>query len=100
MSGRANDGFPSGHAMHMGALASAASSFDRPYREFTWTASVGVSLTRIYVLAHWTSDVVAGFASGFLIGACRSCAVSGLKIFQRERSHLRGVSFPLTEDCR
>ena len=67
ISGRPNDAFPSGHAMHMGALASAASSFDRPYRELTWTAAVGISLTRIYVLAHWTSDVVAGFASGYLI---------------------------------
>jgi len=67
ISGRPDDAFPSGHATHMGALASAASSFDRPYRELTWTAAVGISLTRIYVLAHWTSDVVAGFAGGYLI---------------------------------
>lgn len=66
-SGRADDAFPSGHAMHMGALASAASAFPRPYRELGWSAAVGLSLTRIVVLAHWTSDVVAGFAGGFVV---------------------------------
>jgi membrane-associated phospholipid phosphatase len=65
VSGRANDAFPSGHAVHMGALASAACAFDQPYRGLAWTAAVGISLTRIVVLAHWTSDVVAGFAGGF-----------------------------------
>lgn len=67
ISGRANDAFPSGHAVHMGALASAASSFDTPFRELGWMTAVGVSITRICVLAHWTSDVVAGFAGGFLV---------------------------------
>jgi undecaprenyl-diphosphatase len=67
ISGRASDAFPSGHALHMGALASAASVFPRPYRELTWAATVGLSLTRIVVLAHWTSDVVAGFSGGILI---------------------------------
>ena len=67
ISGRPNDAFPSGHAMHMGALAGAASAFPSPYRETTWAASVGISLTRIFVLAHWTSDVVVGFAGGLLL---------------------------------
>lgn len=67
VSGRPNDAFPSGHAMHMGALASAASAFPRPYREIAWIGSIGLSLTRVAVLAHWTSDVVVGFAGGFLI---------------------------------
>lgn len=65
--GRANDAFPSGHAMHMGALASAASEFPRPLKAATWTATIGISLTRIFTLAHWTSDVIVGFASGFVI---------------------------------
>lgn len=67
ISGSSDDAFPSGHAMHMGALASAGSSFDTPYREITWAAAAGISLTRIYLLAHWTSDVVAGFSIGFAI---------------------------------
>jgi membrane-associated phospholipid phosphatase len=31
------------------------------------TLAVGLSLTRIVVLAHWASDVVAGFALGAVI---------------------------------
>jgi undecaprenyl-diphosphatase len=67
ISGRANDAFPSGHAVHMGALASAACDFPPKARAVAWTAAVGLSLTRIAILAHWTSDVVIGFASGFAL---------------------------------
>ncbi|UGV24697.1 phosphatase PAP2 family protein [Rhodopseudomonas boonkerdii] len=67
VSGRPNDAFPSGHAMHMGALAGAASALPLPYRAATWIASIGLSFTRIVVLAHWTSDVVAGYLGGFLV---------------------------------
>lgn len=67
VSGHPDDAFPSGHAMHMGALAGAASAFALPYREMAWAATVGISLTRILVLAHWTSDVAVGFAGGFAI---------------------------------
>ncbi len=67
VSGKPEDAFPSGHALHMGALASAASQLPSPQRETAWTAAVGLSLTRIVLLAHWTSDVVAGFALGALL---------------------------------
>ena len=66
-SGKREDAFPSGHALHMGALASAAGALPprprRPIRAF----AVGLSLTRIVVLAHWASDVVAGFALGAVL---------------------------------
>ncbi len=64
ISGRSRDAFPSGHAMHMGALASAASVLPRGPRSIVRTAAVGLSLTRIVLLAHWTTDVLAGFALG------------------------------------
>jgi undecaprenyl-diphosphatase len=67
LSGHPNDAFPSGHAVHMGALASAASAFPKPYRKLTWSATIGLSLTRIAVLAHWSSDVVVGFVGGVLV---------------------------------
>jgi undecaprenyl-diphosphatase len=38
----------------------------RPRRAIQ-TVAVGLSLTRILVLAHWASDVVAGFALGALL---------------------------------
>ncbi|MCK1387059.1 phosphatase PAP2 family protein [Bradyrhizobium sp. 21] len=64
ISGRARDAFPSGHAVHMGALASAAGLLPKTPRRLVRTVAVALSLTRIAVLAHWASDVVAGFALG------------------------------------
>jgi membrane-associated phospholipid phosphatase len=66
VSGKAEDAFPSGHAVHMGALASAACKFPMPYKAAAITAAAGLSLSRIAILAHWTSDVVLGFAGGVL----------------------------------
>jgi hypothetical protein len=66
-SGKRNDAFPSGHALHMGALASAAGTLPALPRRAIQTVAVGLSLTRILVLAHWASDVVAGFALGALL---------------------------------
>src|SRR6201995_4671620 len=66
-SGKREDAFPSGHALHMGALASAAGTLPPGPRRTVRTLAVGLSLTRIIVLAHWASDVVAGFALGALI---------------------------------
>ena len=66
-SGRPRDAFPSGHALHMGALASAAGLFPSPQRRFARGVAVALSATRILLLAHWASDVVAGFAVGALV---------------------------------
>jgi membrane-associated phospholipid phosphatase len=63
-SGKRKDAFPSGHALHMGALASAASALPAGPRRALQALAVGLSLTRTVVLAHWASDVVAGFALG------------------------------------
>ena len=63
-SGRREDAFPSGHALHMGALASAAGSLGPGPRRMVRALAIGLSLTRIVVMAHWASDVVAGFALG------------------------------------
>lgn len=66
-SGKREDSFPSGHALHMGALASAAGALPAGPRRAIRTLAVGLSLTRVVVLAHWASDVVAGFALGVLL---------------------------------
>ena len=66
-SGKRDDAFPSGHALHMGALASAAGTLPAGPRRAIQTVAVGLSLTRIMVLAHWASDVVAGFALGAIL---------------------------------
>lgn len=66
-SGQARDAFPSGHAVHMGALASAAGLLPPLRRRLVRGIAVGLSLTRIALLAHWASDVVAGFMLGIAI---------------------------------
>jgi membrane-associated phospholipid phosphatase len=64
ISGRQYDAFPSGHAVHVGALASAASRLPKPQRDVVWLVGAGLVATRVLLLAHWTSDVVAGLAIG------------------------------------
>jgi membrane-associated phospholipid phosphatase len=66
-SGKRDDAFPSGHALHMGALASAANTMPAAPRRAAYAAAIGLSLTRILVLAHWASDVLAGFLLGALL---------------------------------
>lgn len=66
-SGRARDAFPSGHAVHMGALASAAGLLPPARRRLVRTIATVLSFTRIALLAHWASDVVAGFTLGIVV---------------------------------
>jgi membrane-associated phospholipid phosphatase len=63
-SGKREDAFPSGHALHMGALASAAGTLPAGPRRLIRGLAIALSLTRVVVLAHWASDVVAGFVFG------------------------------------
>ena len=66
-SGEREDAFPSGHALHMGALASAAGALPAGPRRVIRTLAIGLSLTRVVVLAHWASDVIVGFALGAVL---------------------------------
>jgi undecaprenyl-diphosphatase len=66
-SGKPDDAFPSGHAVHMGALASAAGLLPKRWRGASRLAAVALSASRIVLLAHWASDVVAGFALGSIL---------------------------------
>jgi hypothetical protein len=65
-SGKRLDAFPSGHAVHIGALASAASILPRNQKALVWCAGGALVLTRVVLLAHWASDV----AVGLLVGTC------------------------------
>lgn len=66
LSGKPLDAFPSGHATHVGALASAASVLPPAKRNLVWSAGAALVLTRIVLLAHWASDVAAGLVLGGL----------------------------------
>lgn len=62
--GKRTDAFPSGHAMHMGALASALSRIYPEASPYIWVAGAGVTATRVLLLAHWLSDAIIGFSCG------------------------------------
>ena len=69
-SGKAYDAFPSGHAMHVGAVASAVSWAYPKWAPIAWGLGGLIAATRIVVLAHWTTDVLAGLAIGALVERC------------------------------
>jgi undecaprenyl-diphosphatase len=64
-SGKRMDAFPSGHAVHVGFLASAAALLNGRWKFIAWAVTGLVAGSRVAVLAHWLSDV----AAGVLIGA-------------------------------
>jgi undecaprenyl-diphosphatase len=70
LSGNRWDAFPSGHAVHVGALASAASCLPRRQRDAVWLVGIGLVTTRVVLLAHWTTDVLAGLAMGVVTERC------------------------------
>jgi len=67
-SGKAWDSFPSGHAVHVGALASAMSGMSgEKWRPLIWSAATVLAGTRVVLLAHNLTDVIAGLGIGVLI---------------------------------
>jgi membrane-associated phospholipid phosphatase len=69
-SGKPCDAFPSGHAMHVGAVASAVSWASPKSAPVAWGLGGLVAATRIVLLAHWTTDVLAGLVMGALVERC------------------------------
>ena len=74
ISGRAEDAFPSGHAIQVGALLSAASRLPTPQRRLAWGLGIGLMSTRVVLLAHWVSDVAAGSIIGMALERLVRCA--------------------------
>jgi membrane-associated phospholipid phosphatase len=67
ISGKAYDAFPSGHAMHVGAIASSVAHAYPEFAPTVWTIGGTLATSRIVLLAHWTTDVVIGFAAGIMV---------------------------------
>lgn len=64
--GSAHASFPSGHSTTMGALTAVAFLWFPRWRWLTGPLGLFLAATRIPALAHYPSDVVAGWALGFL----------------------------------
>jgi membrane-associated phospholipid phosphatase len=66
-SGKSTDAFPSGHALHVGALASAATLLPSKPRNLVWATGTILVATRVVLLAHWFTDVLAGLGLGVAV---------------------------------
>ena len=67
LSGKSEDAFPSGHALHVGGLASAATLLPAKFRNVVRAAGAVLVTTRVILLAHWLTDVVVGLGLGWTI---------------------------------
>jgi membrane-associated phospholipid phosphatase len=67
-SGKPWDSFPSGHAVHLGALAAGLRRFlPRRLRPVLWSTTLALASTRVLLVAHYLSDVAAGLVMGLAI---------------------------------
>jgi membrane-associated phospholipid phosphatase len=67
-SGKPWDSFPSGHAVQIGALAAALRrTGPRWLRPFVWPIGIALAGTRIVLLAHYPTDVLAGLVLGVTV---------------------------------
>jgi PAP2 superfamily len=67
-SGHPWNSFPSGHAVHLGAIAAPAARLaPERLRPLVWAAAGALAMTRLMLLAHYATDVIAGFAIGSML---------------------------------
>jgi membrane-associated phospholipid phosphatase len=75
-SGNAYDSFPSGHALHLGALARTAHALlPAPWRPVMWSALAALAASRVLLLAHYPSDVIGGLALGAGVDAAVAAVI-------------------------
>jgi membrane-associated phospholipid phosphatase len=69
-SGNPWDSFPSGHAVHLGAMAGSLARLSPAWlRPVIGPALGSLAVTRVMLLAHYPSDVLAGWGIGMLISS-------------------------------
>jgi undecaprenyl-diphosphatase len=91
--GNAWDSFPSGHAVHVGAIAASAQRLVlRRWRAPLLSALGALAATRVVLLAHYPSDVIGGWGIGALINKT-VCAAFGR--VDRARSEKVAAATPL-----
>jgi membrane-associated phospholipid phosphatase len=79
-SGDALDSFPSGHALHVGAIAGPLLRLTPREGRPVVLAGLGtLAATRVLLLAHYVSDVVAGLILGAGVGAAVSALTKDAK---------------------
>jgi len=78
--GKAWDSFPSGHAVHVGALVAAATRMAPHRAGLIWSSALAFVGTRVLLLAHYFTDVIAGSFLGLVTDGivARVLGVAGL----------------------
>jgi membrane-associated phospholipid phosphatase len=96
-SGDAWDSFPSGHAIHLGAMApSAARLAPKSLRHFVWPTMFCLASTRTLILAHYPSDVAAGLGIGLATNKAVKAALRRWRIWLARRGQkLKNVVEPM-----
>ena len=64
LSGKCRDAFPPGRALHIGAVVSAATLLPPAPRNAVWILGTGLVVTRVVLMAHWVSDIMADLMIG------------------------------------
>ncbi len=79
--------FPSSHTINLFAVAMVIAHFRRVWGAFAFLLAALVGYSRVYVGAHWPSDVVPSAGIGLLVGWCAVLLVrSGLSWLARRRA--------------
>jgi undecaprenyl-diphosphatase len=74
--------FPSGHTQTAFAIATVLSAFlPRRYNIITYLLAAAVGISRIYLGVHYLTDVLAGAATGAIIGVVAICALNRLGLY-------------------
>ncbi|MEP6887159.1 MAG: phosphatase PAP2 family protein [Nitrospirales bacterium] len=80
--------FPSNHAMNTAAAAAFAQVLYPASGWVTWPLVALIGFSRVYVGAHYVSDVVGAWALGGALGAAAGCALLRWSLFKRRSERL------------
>jgi undecaprenyl-diphosphatase len=89
---RSGASFPSGHTNNNTVIAICCSAFYRRWGKLYWIIAAAVAYSRIYLGAHWPSDVVATFflAAGETFLILAGCEFVWQKIVSRRLPEITG----------
>lgn len=83
--------FPSGHTASSFSAAVTLLLYNRKYGVLSLIAAALIAFSRLYLMVHFPSDVIAGIALGALTGAAAFIVTQKLEAFILSRSKKRGA---------
>ena len=83
--------FPSGHTASSFSAAVTLLLYNRKYGVLALIVAALIAFSRLYLMVHFPSDVIAGIALGILTGAAAFIVTKKLEAFILRRSQKRGA---------